>query len=126
LLTTPVALNLDRTPGPDGFGARVYAAHHRVPKPVSILAGTFEILMYDGLVKEADPLRVQPLRVWTYAASDLKPLAQETSVGQSYRFALPWGEARPTRDQITVIARLTLPGAPPVYSAASTILVSVK
>ena len=44
----PVALNLDNSPGPDGFGVTIYASAASPAKGLPITTGKIEILMFDG------------------------------------------------------------------------------
>ena len=50
VLTAPVGLDLDGRPGIDGFSVRVYGNIASNPKPVPIVSGTLEVLMFDGTV----------------------------------------------------------------------------
>jgi hypothetical protein len=126
LLVTSVALNLDRKPGPDGVGVRLYASRRGQAAALPITQGTLEILMFDGNVALDQLLQQQPRHTWTYPAEKLKPQAQETSVGISYRFAALWGEDQPKGERVTVVARYTGPSGQPIYSAPSSVPTSVK
>lgn len=105
LLTIPLAVNFDNAPGADGFAIKVYASRASEPKPVAISRGSVEIVMYDGVVRLSDLATARPLRTWTFAADALRDRQYTTSIGVGYQFALPWGEAKPTADRITVLAR---------------------
>lgn len=126
VLTGPTALNFDQVPGPDGFMARVYAASSRSAATVPILNGTLEVLMFDGVLKDENPTNSKPLRVWTYTASELKPFGQRASIGFAYVLTLAWGEARPTQDKITIVARYVPPRGLPIYSGPTSISLAIK
>jgi len=64
MLAIPVALNFDQRPGPDGFVVKVYAGNRNRPRPVSILSGTLELLMYDGILKSPGLNTAKPRRTW--------------------------------------------------------------
>lgn len=123
LLTMPMALNLDGTPGADGFAVKVFAVAPEEPKPVALTTGTLEIFMYDGVFADRVGDTVKPLRVWTYSAADLRSYAFKKPVGIGYSFVLQWGDIRPTEKKITVLARFSQSGAKPVSSAPSAIVV---
>src|SRR6266540_594971 len=61
LLGTPVALNLDKKPGADGLGLRVYASNARMPGAVRIGSGTLTILLFDGGLHAQDTLSATPM-----------------------------------------------------------------
>jgi hypothetical protein len=126
MLAVPVALNLDHLPGLDGFMIKVYPARRKQPKSVPIENGQLEIFMYDGLVS-VDTVEVpKPKRVWTYTAAELKKFEIRTAIGVGYQFAPLWGEARPTRDKITVIVRYTSSSGAMVSSAPSAVAISLQ
>ncbi len=126
LLVTSVALNLDGKPGADGVGVRLYASRRGEAAALPITQGTLEILMFDGNVPLDEVPQHQPRHTWTYPADKLKPQIQETSVGISYRFAALWGGDQPKSERVTVVARYTGPSGHPIYSAPSSVPVSVK
>ncbi len=126
LLAIPVALNFDQVPGVDGFAVKVYAGSSQVPKSVRIPDGTLEILMFDGLLSGTDFAATPPLRIWTYPAAALKKFEIVTSIGTGYQLTPQWGEAKPTRDKITVVARYTSAGGVTIYSAPSSISAAVR
>jgi hypothetical protein len=104
LVALPVALNLDRRPGLDGFGVKVYGLSYKQPKPQPIRRGIIEILMYDGLLPSGTN-QVQPRCAWSYAASELGQYELHSTIGLAYQFAPRWGENKPTQNHITVVAR---------------------
>jgi hypothetical protein len=126
LLVTSVALNLDGKPGADGVGVRLYASHRGNAAALPITSGTLDILMFEGNLPFEELPQHKPRHTWSYPAAKLKRQLQETSVGTSYRFAALWGEDQPQSERITLVARYTAPGGQPVYSAPSSVPVSVK
>jgi hypothetical protein len=126
LLVTPVALNLDDKPGLDGVGVRVYASHHERAEALPITSGTLDLLMFDGNVSPDQVTALQPRRTWSYPADKLKPHIQETTIGISYRFAALWGDDKPTSDRVTFIARHTSVTSNRIYSAPSSVQLSLK
>jgi hypothetical protein len=126
LLVTPVALNLDDKPGPDGIGVRVYASRRERAEALPITSGTLDLLMFDDNVSPDQVSSVQPRRTWTYPAAKLKPYIQETTIGISYRFAAMWGQEKPTSDRVTFVARYTSSSTNRIYSAPSSVQLSLK
>ena len=126
LLTVPVALNLDREPGLDGFEVRVYGSSADKAKGLAITRGALEILMFDGVVKESGIGSATPLKIWIYAPSELKPFATTSTLGLGYRMALRWGTNTPSYASITVVARHLVPKMDPIYSSSSVVAVSTK
>jgi hypothetical protein len=122
LLTIPLAINLDNVPGSDGFAIKVYASRAGEPKPVAIPRGSIEILMYDGVIRATDLETARPLRTWTFAGDELRGRQYSTSIGVGYQFALPWGDAKPTADRITVLARYHSPDGKVIASLPSSIV----
>ncbi len=105
LLVTAVALDMDGKPGPDGFGARVYASSRKASEAAPITRGRLEMVMYDGTVKPAEMAAAKPLQTWVFEPKQLRALIQRTSIGAGYRFALAWGDHKPTQNRVTIIAR---------------------
>jgi hypothetical protein len=126
LLTGPTALNLDGVPGPDGFAVRVYASSTQNAATVIIADGKLEILMFDGGLPPQETAGTKPLHIWNYSATDLKRVLQRGAVGAVYLLTLPWGDAKPTQERITVVARYHPATGPAIESGPSTISVAVK
>ena len=104
LLTMPMALNLDQIPGADGFAVKIYAIDKDRPKSVSITGGSLEILIYDGVLTLPSLATNTPVSTWRFTSSELSGFAQTTSVGVVYALTPTWGDRKPRRDKITVIA----------------------
>ena len=126
LFGMPTALSSDRLATPDGFAVRVFASSRKQAKGVAIRSGTLEILMFDGTLGNADPRLIAPVRVWSYSDANLVANLISSSVGIGYEFVLRWGAARPVTSRISVVARLTPPTGPPLYSAPSVISVTAN
>jgi hypothetical protein len=125
LVAVPVALNLDRRPGLDGFGVKVYGLSHSHAKPQAIRRGNIEILMYDGLLPGGTN-DVQPRCAWNYPASDLGQYEMISTIGLAYQFAPRWGDTKPTHNRITVIARYKPHADAIIESAPSVITVPAQ
>jgi hypothetical protein len=126
LLVTPVALNLDDKPGPDGVGVRVYASHRERAEALPITTGTLDLLMFEGNVSPEQVASLKPRQTWSYPANELKPHIQETTIGISYRFAALWGNDKPTSDRVTFVARHTSSPTRQIYSAPSSVQLNLK
>jgi len=122
LMAMPLALNLDQAPGGDGFQVKVYAVSRNQPKPLPILEGSIEILMYDGVLQ--GKTESAPLKAWKYSAADLQPHAMKSLVGTGYAFTLKWEDAVPKQRKITVIARYVSSSGTGIASAPSSIAVA--
>ncbi len=105
LLVTAIALEMDGKPGPDGFGARIYASSRNLAAATPIRSGRLEVLMYDGSVKPEEMAAVKPLQTWVFEPKQLRALTQQTSIGTGYRFALAWGENKPSQNRVTIVAK---------------------
>jgi hypothetical protein len=125
LMTSPIGLNLDNTPGPDGFEAKIFFNDGRNPKPVPVRKGALEILMFDGTLR-AGGEGVQPLKTWRFSMEELAALEFKSKIGTGYNFTLAWGENKPTRQNISVAARYIPSAGEPIFSAPSTVTVGVK
>jgi hypothetical protein len=126
LFGVPSALNLDSLPGPDGVGVRIYASTATVAKGLPIRSGVLEVLMFDSPAQAAEPASNKPRHVWSFTPGQLKQVAGETSMGLGYRMALPWGTDKPAGHSVTVIARYLPRNGKPIYSAPSTIALTLK
>lgn len=126
LFTVPVALNLDREPGADGFEIKVYASAAERAKGVPISKGSLEVVMFDGVVTAGAVDAAKPLHTWTYTASELKAFASNSSLGVGYRMAIRWGKDAPKGSSITVMVRHLLPKRDPIYSTPSVIAVEAR
>ena len=126
ILSMPVALDLDGSPGSDGFGVTLYGNKAAVAKCVPITTGTIEIRMFDGAPQEDAKTNAAPRRVWTFSSTDLKNKMIKNSVGTGYRFALRWEDAAPLQSRITIVARYVPPEGNIVQSLPTTIAVTSK
>ena len=52
LFTSTALFNLDGESHSNGFSARVFAVHNSIPKPIQIVEGTLEIIIYDTSFKK--------------------------------------------------------------------------
>lgn len=123
-----MALNLDASPGVDGFGVMVYAVTRAHPKPQPIRSGSLQVLMYDGIVS-ADAVAAEqrmPRRVWTFTSAELKALQTGSAIGTGYKLTLDWGEDAPASEGISIIARYRFLAGNLIDSAPSYIAVPVK
>jgi len=125
LFGLPITLNLDNRPGADGFAARVYAVKADRAKGVSVENGKVEVLMFDGVISVDEVITKPPTQTWSYAPRELKALAEQSSLGQGYRFVLRWNEA-PKKGHITIVARYVPEKGQAVYSAPSSITAAAK
>lgn len=126
LLAIPVAVNLDQTPGLDGFVIKVYASNRDRPKPVQIEDGALDIFMFDGILGVTTTASSEPLRTWHYTAAEIGEFEIKSSIGTGYQFALLWGGAEPPGSKISVVVRYTPARGTPVVSAPSIISVALK
>ncbi len=124
LLAIPVALNFDDVPGADGFVLKIFPGSRQHPQPIPIESGTIEVLMFDGVFRKDASDPVNPRQTWKYTAAELKRFEMVTSIGTGYQIALPWGEAKPTQDRISVIVRYGSPQGANILSAPSVISVT--
>ncbi len=126
LLSAPVAVDVEPTPGPDGIAVHLYALSQTKTKALEISAGQLEVLLFDGVINEQTPADVKPLRVWNRSAAELKSFANKTAIGFSYPLTLLWGESRPQKNMVTIVARYIGPDGRMIYSGPSTIAVGLK
>lgn len=120
LLVTSVAVDLDKKPGPDGVGVRIYASRRGSADAVPITSGALGIMMFDGSLPADQLLSHKPLQTWSYSADTLKKHLQTTTIGASYRFAALW-DALPKGPRVTILARYAAPDGKQIYSAPSSI-----
>ena len=121
MICRAVTVDFDTIPGPDGIGVTLYASNREAPKTVKIAAGTVQILLFDGILKDSEIASTPPLWVWTFTAEDLKRLSFSGSIGICYPLRLRWGDARPTQNRMTVVARYTPPTGPVLQTQPSII-----
>ena len=127
VFSVPVALDLDGSPGPDGFGVTLYASKAAGSKGVPITNGKVEVLMFDGAPQENTKTNEAPRRVWTFSSADLKKQMIKTPrLGTGYRFTPRWEDTPPLQSCITIVARYVSPGETTVQSAPTTIAVIPK
>jgi hypothetical protein len=126
LLSSPAAVNFDSAGGAAGFAVRVFASSPRSAKTVAIGKGSVEIQMFDGVVSGATASSAKPLRVWSFTAEELRPYLRQSAIGSSYTLTLLWGQDKPTQNRITIVAGLSSPRGRKIYSALTTIFVSVR
>ena len=126
LLAYPVAIDVDQTPGPDGFALKVYANTRRSAKPIPIEAGKIEIFMFDNALDRSSLAQTKPLRVWTFTSDQLRGFEIHTSIGVGYQLAPLWDKSRPLNDKFTIVVRDTAPTGQTVTSEPSIIAVGVR
>ncbi len=126
VFAVPVAVNLDRNPGPDGFSIRVYARGAKSSKGVRLHGGTLEVLMFDGLVSAMETPPVEPLRTWRFTGTELKQHLGRSAVGEGYRFTLGWEHARQTQGRISLVTRYHPPSGAAIASAPASVSTSAK
>jgi hypothetical protein len=124
VLAIPVALNFDERPGPDGFVIKVFASNRKRAKPLPIEKGSIEVLMFDGVPGMTEGASLQPKRIWSYSAEELKHFENTGSIGLAYQLAPLWGDAKPTGNNISVVVRYTAPSGATIASAPSVISVA--
>jgi len=125
LLGTPVAIDLDKKPGADGLGVRVYASSAETSQAIPIRSGSLEIVLFDGTVRREEVAAATPLVSVTYSASQLRKFEHKTAVGMSYNFIPAWGDHTPTKGRVTVVAIYRIsPAAAPIRSAPITVPLS--
>lgn len=93
LLTMPVALNLDGSPGPDGVAVKLFANVGNATKPAPIRSGEIEILLFDGLLSGGSAALPQPSHAWRFTAAELKGFETQAMVGTGYQLTLRWGRS---------------------------------
>lgn len=79
-------------------------------------------MMFDGLLSGTTNAP-QPLCTWKYAAEELPRYELKGAVGTGYQLSPLWGENRPVRNRITVVARYLSPAGFTLASAPSVISV---
>ena len=126
LFSVPVALDLDGAPGPDGFGATIYASAAATAKGLLIANGKMEMLMFDGTMAAEAGTNAAPKRVWTFTSAELKDHLVQTALGVGYRFTLSWSDTPPLQNRITIVARYVPSRGRPVQSSPATIAVTSK
>lgn len=123
LLSMPMALNLDDTPGADGLAVKIFAISAASPKPVPIPNGKLEILLFDGTTTAGDSYNPDPLHIWTFTADDLKAFMFTKAIGSGYDLLLVWGANQPKQSRVTIVARYTPVKGPPIASGPNAVTV---
>ena len=119
LVTMPVALNLNATPGADGVQIRVFFVAQDHSETVPITAGTLEITAYDGSVNPTSTMK--PFHNWNFDPNDLALDLFNSAIGTGYDLILSWAPRILTQKRVTVVARYLPPQGPVVVSAPSSI-----
>ncbi len=115
VLSTPVALNFDNRPGPDGVAVKVYLFRVDRPEPVTV-RGKLEIMLYDEKVSSIDLHTREPFHVWRLGPDELAMYLSRGIVGWRYAMDLRWGSPRPRSGTISLAVRYLPPEGPSVYS----------
>ncbi|HYE30916.1 MAG TPA: hypothetical protein VEH27_05790 [Methylomirabilota bacterium] len=117
----PVALNTDRTPGPDVVGIRIYASNRATARGLPITKGELEVLMLPAGTPSPGQQAPGPLRTWRFKPNELKANEGMTAIGVGYKLALPLGSDIPNVSAVTIVARYVDPAGKVVSSSPSTI-----
>jgi hypothetical protein len=117
LVMPPQPVDIESTAGPDGVQARVFL--YQGPNAQTVLGdGRLDILLFDGRLNQAGPKTDPvPLKVWSYTPEQLQRFQSQTIGLWNYNLMLLWGDARPTQNIVTVIARYTAPSGQQVFSS---------
>jgi hypothetical protein len=113
LVTTPVAMNLDDTPGVDGLGVNLFA-FGAGPKAIPLPPGTVEFTAYDSIGILANPPR--PFHKWTFDVADLSRHRTEAAIGMGYRLLLNWSPKLLISSRLAVVCRFQPQQGPEVVS----------
>ncbi|RME93288.1 MAG: hypothetical protein D6766_08465 [Verrucomicrobia bacterium] len=119
LITTPVALNLDQVPGPEGVGVNLFGFGRRA-KAVALPPGEVEFIAYDeaGILEEPP----RPFRRWRFTVEELRSRRLRAAIGEGYRLLLVWAPREPLGHRLSLICRYRpAGGGPEVVSEPSTI-----
>lgn len=100
LISTPVALNLDQTPGVDGFSLKLFASDWVNPKPVPLPAGVLRLVQFEGRMTAES----KSTHDWVFATEALKTNAFQATIGTGYEFVLRWTNEVPKSRTISVFA----------------------
>jgi hypothetical protein len=126
VFSVPVAVDLDGLPGADGISLTLYASTRDRAKGIPIADGQVEIMMFDGALLPNSLTNAQPLRVWTFPATELKSHLIQSSLGNGYRFTLRWMDTAPSNTRITIVARVVSPRRTSVQSMPTIVAVPAK
>ena len=105
LFTSTALFNLDGESHSNGFSARIFAVHNSIPKPIQIVEGTLEIIIYDGDASRDQSLK--PRQVWSFSRTDLPRYLRETSIGLGYDFILKIDRSKPLPGKVSIGAKYT-------------------
>lgn len=123
LLTMPIALNLDASPGDDGIAIKLFANFAGAIKPVAIRSGEIELLLFDGLLQPGSTVPA-PAFTWHFTSQQLKQFENKSLLGVGYQLTLRWDRFKPSSERITVVARYALGQGRFLYSSPSVIACS--
>lgn len=119
LVTTPVALNLDQVPGPEGVGVNLFG-FGRHAKAVPLPPGQVEFIAYDeaGILKDPP----QPFYRWRFTVDQLRSRRFDAAIGRGYRLLLVWSPREPLGHRLTLVCRYRpADGAPEILSKPNSI-----
>lgn len=125
VLSTPVALNFDSRPGPDGVAVKVYLFRVDRPEPVTV-EGRLELMLYDQKISSSDLHTREPFHVWRLGPDELAMYLSRGIVGWRYAMDLRWGSRRPRGGTISLVVRYLSPEGPAVYSDPVAIAMGAK
>ncbi len=128
ILTSPVAMNWDQHPDPDGVSVRLYFYQVR-GRDVRAVTGTgrLDVLLFDGELAPEAILTTRPLHSWVFPGEQLRRSLTADAYGLwSHGLTLPWGRSIPQAPEATVVARYKAPDGPYVYSSPATVLMRAR
>jgi hypothetical protein len=117
LYAQPVAVNFDQTPGPDGFGLRLYLFRRAEEFAVPCRAGELVFDLYEGRVASRDIRSADRFYQWRFSADQLRRFETRSLIGVGYALLLDWGDRPPTTDVVTLVVRHELPDGHKTYAA---------
>jgi len=113
MVTTPVAMNLDDTPGVDGIGVNLFAFGSGA-KAVPLPAGSVEFAAYDAIGILANPPRA--FHTWTFEVAELKRFRTQAAIGEGYRLLLNCSPKLLLSSRLALVCRFRPGTGPEVVS----------
>jgi hypothetical protein len=115
VLLTPVPINWDDRPGPDGFALDVYFSHNDQDLSVTV-SGPLEFMLYEGRLPAGGLAEAKPFCAWAFSPVRLRRHLKTGPPGWGYAMRLGWGDRMPKSSAVTLIARYRPPDGPALLS----------
>jgi hypothetical protein len=108
VFASPMPINTDEDPGPDGFPIKVFLVRRDRPKSLAASAGRIEARLFEGFISKESAAH-EPIETWNYDVEGLGRRMVGTPAGPAYDLFISWPKGRMPSSDVTIFVRYVGP-----------------